>query len=87
VESTEPLPPSLCVRIVSAINLLASQNPSKVRTRMKELGIFDIRDNVVLHCIRDDMSDAMRLEAFRAISFEVVAVCTHCHCNTITLTL
>lgn len=74
VESVIGLPPSMCVRAISVINLLASQNESTIRGRMKDNGLFDIRDNIVLRCIREEMPQEVRLDTFCVVSFEMVAV-------------
>lgn len=73
VESVIGLPPSMCVRAISVINLLASQNESTIRVRMKDSGLFDIRDNIVVRCIREDMPQEVRLDTFCVVSFEMVA--------------
>jgi len=74
VESVIGLPPGMCVRAISVINLLASQNESTIRGRMKDSGLFDIRDNIVLRCIREEMPQEVRLDTFCVVSFEMVAV-------------
>jgi len=73
VESWVSLPPRLCARIINAINLMASQNDSEVRSKMQDHQIFNIRDNLVMYCIRQDMHVDERLESFRTFSFEIVA--------------
>jgi uncharacterized C2H2 Zn-finger protein len=67
------LPPRVCVRAINTINVLASSNDGDVRTKMQDLGLLMLRDNLVLHCIRDDMPLEQRLETFRTFSFEMVS--------------
>src|SRR5688572_7708213 len=67
------MPPRLCVRIINSISLMASQNDSDVRTRMQDNGLFAIRDNLVMHLIRDEMTIEQRIDTFRSLSFDMVA--------------
>eukprot|EP00475_Leptophrys_vorax_P008219 TRINITY_DN15296_c0_g2_i3.p1 TRINITY_DN15296_c0_g2~~TRINITY_DN15296_c0_g2_i3.p1 ORF type:complete len:788 (-),score=207.61 TRINITY_DN15296_c0_g2_i3:2586-4949(-) len=74
VDEIVGLTPDVCVRIINSINIMASQNSDAVRTLMKVNGVFIIRDNLVLHFIRDSVAPHENLyDAFSNLSFETVA--------------
>jgi hypothetical protein len=74
VDEIVGLTPDVCVRIINSINLMASQNPDAIRTLLKVNGVFVIRDNLVLHFIRDSVAPHDNLyDAFNNLSFETVA--------------
>jgi len=79
VDAEVAVPPALCVRMISCINVLASHNEPYVRTKMKDYGLFHIRDSLVLHCIRDEMTVPERLETFEAVSFEMIGTQSKFH--------
>ncbi len=74
VEEIVGLTPEICVRIINSINLMASQNNDIIRTQMKDNGIFELRDNLVLHFIRNSTPPYEGLfDAFNNLSLETVA--------------
>lgn len=46
------VPPELCAEAVNVINVLAARNPPEVRSRLKDTGVLEARDSLVLLCLR-----------------------------------
>lgn len=70
----ERLTADLCVRLVDFINVLASQNTSEMRTRMKSVGLFNERDELLLRLLRLPMDSAARFAALSQLSLDVIAL-------------
>eukprot|EP00744_Colponema_vietnamica_P002464 GILI01003860.1.p1 GENE.GILI01003860.1~~GILI01003860.1.p1 ORF type:complete len:706 (+),score=175.82 GILI01003860.1:3-2120(+) len=69
------LTPRLCLRIMGVINLLACHNTPDLRVQMKQCGLLELRDDLLLHCLREEFeSDQDLLDVLSIFSFETVAV-------------
>ncbi|XXQ36554.1 NTF2 domain-containing protein [Plasmodiophora brassicae] len=62
------------IRLIHLINLLASQNTSDVRTRMKQVGMFDMRDHLLLLFCQQPCSPADRFVALSQLPLDSVAL-------------
>ena len=63
----------LSARVMHLINLLASNNTPSVRSQMKVLGYFDLRDNLLLQTLRSNPSQSDLWNLLIHFSFETLA--------------
>ena len=63
----------VCMKILNDINLLAYQNTAEIRTKMKESGIFDIRDHLILHFLRGTFDQSITAQFISTFSFHSIA--------------
>merc|ERR1712137_364264 len=60
------------MKVLSHINLLAYQNTSDTRARMKAHGLFDVRDNLIFHLLRG-ISEQDTIHFINTFSFHSIA--------------
>jgi hypothetical protein len=65
--------PSLFRRFVTCINSLMYHNGSQIRETMKSIGLFTIRDEIVLRCLAADLPPFQLSEFLASFSFDLVA--------------
>jgi hypothetical protein len=64
---------NLCFEVMSVINSIASHNSAEIRSMLKALGFFDIRDSCLIWMLRREMPSDVRAYLFGNFSFESVS--------------
>jgi hypothetical protein len=65
--------PTACLEVVRAINRIANQNADPVRAGMKETHLLDVRDALLVHCLRGPRTRDGAFAMMQGLSFEWVA--------------
>ena len=65
--------PTACLEIVRAINRIANRNSDPVRAGMKEARLLDVRDALLVHCLRGPRTRDSAFAIMQGLSFEWVA--------------
>lgn len=61
------------MKIMHLINLLASCNTPAVRQQMKAIGYFDLRDDLIIQMLKEDLPQNLLIEGIQCFSFETIA--------------
>src|SRR3990167_7043655 len=63
---------TVCMKALNHINLLAYQNTAEIRAKMKTHGLFEVRDNLILHLLRG-ISEQNTIHFIQNFSFHSIA--------------
>ena len=61
------------MKVMHLINLLASCNTPAVRQQMKTIGYFDLRDDLIIQMLKEDLPQHLLIEGIQCFSFETIA--------------
>lgn len=61
------------MKVMHLINLLASCNTPAVRQQMKAIGYFDLRDDLIIQMLKEDLPQHLLIEGIQCFSFETIA--------------
>ena len=61
------------MKVMQLINLLASCNTPAVRQQMKAIGYFDLRDDLIIQMLKEDLPQHLLIEGIQCFSFETLA--------------
>ena len=61
------------MKVMHVINLLASCNTPTVRQQMKTIGYFDLRDDLIIQMLKEDLPQQQLIEGIQCFSFETLA--------------
>lgn len=68
-----PLNAGICTRFALCINQLSAHNNATIRAAMKTIGLFDVRDEIVLRLLRADLCSSDISAYLSSFPFEHVA--------------
>ena len=61
------------MKVIHFINLLASCNTPAVRQQLKAVGFFDLRDDLMIQLLKEDLPQTVLIEGIQCFSFETIA--------------
>lgn len=63
------LPPEECFKIIDLVTTLAYENNVDVRTKMKQMSLFDQRDRIIIRLLRRDLDSKHQLQIAHRVRF------------------
>lgn len=61
------------MKVIHLVNLLASCNTPAVRQQLKAIGFFDLRDDLIIQLLKEDLPQNVLIEGIQCFSFETIA--------------